>query len=105
VPVRGSPLYDGDQIYERLRGIVRDHARWDLFFARNGIVPITVAYETLIENPQSCVDQVAGLFGLCGHTPIDGGQVTLAVQRDALTEEWRARFLSERRNLDVVDAL
>jgi LPS sulfotransferase NodH len=45
------------------------------------------------------------MFGLRGRTPIDLGQITLEIQRDALTDEWRARFLAERRNLGVLDAL
>jgi len=105
VPAQDTPSYDGDLIYERLRGIVRDYARWELFFARNGIAPARVAYETLVDDPQGCVDQVAGMFGLAGRTPIDRTQITLQVQRDALTEEWRARFLAERRDLDRMDAL
>jgi LPS sulfotransferase NodH len=105
MPAQGTPSYDGDQIYERLLGIVRDYARWELFFARNGIEPTRVAYETLVEDPQACVDEVAAMFGLRGRTPIDLGQITLEIQRDALTDEWRARFLAERRNLGVLDAL
>jgi len=105
MPVQGTPSYDGDRIHECLRGIVRDYARWELFFARNGIEPTRVAYETLVDDPQACVDDIAAVFGLRGRTPIDMGQVTLQIQRDALTAEWRARFLAERRNLDMLDAL
>jgi LPS sulfotransferase NodH len=104
-PAQGSAVYDADEIYERLRALVRDYARWDLFFARNGIDPLVVSYESLVESPQGCVDRIAGLFGLQGPALIDARLVDLAIQRDALSAEWKTRFLAERHGLDALDPL
>src|SRR5262249_31356586 len=96
-------IYDADQIRAYLRAAAQDYARWDVFFARNGIDPTVITYEDMLAEPQACVDRVASLFGLQGQARIKAEAVDLAVQRDATTEEWRARFLGEHRNLDELD--
>jgi len=101
----GAARYDGDQIREHLRVAALDHARWDVFFARNGIGPTVIAYEDLVADPQAGVDRIAALFGLQNEARIKPETVDLAIQRDATTEEWKARFLSEYRNLDELDLL
>ena len=103
VPGREPAVYDADQIYQCLRAAASDNARWNIFFARNGIEPAAIMYEDLVADPQEAVDRVASLLGLCGVARISPDKVDLAVQRDATTEEWRARFLAERRNLDAID--
>ena len=65
--------------------------------------PVVITYEELLVDPQSSIDKVAALFGLQGQTPIRKEKVDLGIQRDALTEVWRARFRDEFRNPDEVD--
>lgn len=98
-------VYDANQIHQQLRVAAGDYARWDVFFARNGIDPTVIMYEDLVADPQGAVDRVADLFGLRGRARIKADLVDLAIQRDATTEEWRARFLAERRDLDALDVL
>ena len=105
VPARAPAVYDAHQIHQCLRAAASDVARWDVFFARNGVGPAAIVYEELVADPQAAVDRVASLFGLCGVARIAPDKVHLAVQRDATTEEWRARFRAERRNLDAIDKL
>ena len=100
---QGRADYDGGQIYERLRAAARDYVRWDVFFARNGIEPTVLVYEDLVADPQSAVDRVARLFGLQGQARVAHQGVELEIQRDSTTEEWRARFRDEYRNLDDLD--
>jgi trehalose 2-sulfotransferase len=100
-----SAVYDGAGIYERLRAAARDYARWDIFFARNGIEPTVIAYDELIADPQAAVDKVADLFGLQGRAPIRADDIHLEIQRDAATDDWKARFYDEYRNLDELDVL
>lgn len=97
MPAQGPALYDGVQIYERLQNVARDYAWWDIFFARKAVAPTTIVYEDLLADPQSVVDQVADLFGLRGHARAAGERIDLKIQRDAMTEEWRARFLDDYR--------
>ena len=103
MPARGPAVYDGAQIYERLQFAVRDYARWDIFFARKAVAPTIVVYEDLLADPQSAVDQIAGLFGLRGQARAAGERVDLKIQRDTTTEEWRARFLDEYRDRKALD--
>jgi len=105
MPARGPAMYDGAQIYERLQFAARDYAWWDIFFARQAVVPTIIVYEDLLADPQSAVDQVADLFGLRGYARVASERIDLTLQRDATTEEWRARFLAEYRDRDALDLL
>ena len=68
-------------------------------------VPTIIVYEDLLADPQSAVDQIADLFGLRGCARVASERVDLVMQRDATTEEWRARFLAEYRAHNVSDLL
>jgi LPS sulfotransferase NodH len=105
MPARGPALYDGAQIYERLKIAARDYARWDIFFARRAVAAAVIIYEVFLVDPQSAVDQVADLFGLRGQARAAGERIDLKSQRDAITEEWRARFLDEYRGRNELDLL
>jgi len=102
---QGVAHYDGAQIYARLQGAARDYARWDVFFARKAIAPTTVVYEDMLADPQAAVDRVAELFGLRGDARMAGERVDLVMQRDAVTEDWRARFLDQYGGRGELDAL
>jgi len=105
MPARGPTIYDSAQIYERLQFAARDYARWDIFFARKAVAPTIIVYEDLLADPQSAVDQVAGLFGLRGQARAASERIDLEIQRDATTEEWRARFLDEYSGRNALDLL
>jgi LPS sulfotransferase NodH len=105
MPARGPAPYDGEQIHERLRIAARDYAWWDIFFARKAVASTIIVYEDLLADPQSAVDQVADLFGLRGQARVATERVDLKIQRDATTEEWRARFLDEYRGHNALDLL
>lgn len=102
---QGVPCYDGARIYAGLQDAARDYARWELFFARMDIVPITIVYEDMLADPQAAVDQVAQLFGLRGQAQASAQCIDLQVQRDALTDQWRARFLADYGCLDSLDMI
>jgi LPS sulfotransferase NodH len=105
VPAKAPPTYDPNLIKESLVGTVKDQARWALFFARTGIAPLPVYYEDVVTNPQATIDRIAGLVGTRQQVVIRPDLIDLKVQRDALTEEWRARFLREEGGGDVLDQL
>jgi trehalose 2-sulfotransferase len=102
---QGTPVYDGAAIRNSLHAAARDYARWQVFFARNGIDPTIMLCEDLVADPQRAVDQVAALFGLSGQTPIDPGRINLVIQRDALNEAWKQRFRSEERDTSKLDLI
>ena len=95
MPARGPAMYDGARIYQRLQFAARDYAWWDTFFARQAVVPTIIVYEDMLADPQAAVDRVADLFGLRGHARVASERIDLTMQRDAITEEWRVRFVAE----------
>lgn len=102
---QSAARYDGEAILEALRLSAIQDARWEVFFARNGIEPLRLVYEDALKAANATVGAVADLVGL-ETTPTGVFDATrVAVQRDALTEEWRSRFLSEFANRNVLDRL
>lgn len=104
-PSHGEPRYDAHAIRASLDARVREQARWELFFGRNDLRPLRLAYEDVAADPQAAVDAVAALFALAPSPRIDPGGLTLEVQRDTLSEDWRARFLAAERDLTRLDTL
>jgi trehalose 2-sulfotransferase len=63
-------------------------------------VPVLhIVYEQLLLHPQATVDGVARFIGLQDAATVDFTKVTVSVQRDELTEEWRKRFIGQARDL------
>ncbi len=91
----GDAAYDPALIQQCLGRIVRDEARWRLWFARTGIEALSLEYETVAADPVAAVRAVAALVGVDAPDP-DMSRIELRPQRDAGTERWRQRFLSER---------
>jgi LPS sulfotransferase NodH len=94
MPVCAEPRYDAAAITRALRNTAKDQARWNFWFARTGIEPLRLRYEDIIANPQSAVDGVAALVGV-ERLAVRAEDATVRVQRDALSEAWRARYLQE----------
>lgn len=102
---RAEPSYDGESILEGLEWVAIQDARWEVFFARNGIEPLRLVYEDVMAAPEAAVAAVATLVGLDKPPSIAPGLIELEIQRDALTEDWRTRFLREYGNPDDIDEL
>jgi LPS sulfotransferase NodH len=102
-PPGAAPLYDRAQIADCLARIAWGQARWESWFARNGIEPLRLVYEEVAAAPQAAVDAVARLVGLDGPVPVDASQVAVRVQRDAATLEWRERFVRETGDISYLD--
>jgi LPS sulfotransferase NodH len=105
IPGEVQPTYDAALILNQLTEIIRERARWSMFFARTGIAPEVLTYDTVVSDPQSAVDRVAGLVGISEHAVYDPSRADLAVQRDETTAQWRHRFIAEHGNPDFVDPL
>ena len=95
-PRQGEPRYDGAAIADSLARLAYGQARWQSWFARNGIEPLRLVYEDVVAAPQAAVDAVAKLVGVEELARADLSQIEVRVQRDALTEAWRERFVRER---------
>lgn len=102
VSAEGAPRYDRRLIADRLTRLAHGHARWESYFARNGIVPLRLVYEELVADPQGAVDAVRCLVDV-ESSEVDLSQVELTVQADEVTEEWRRRFIGEMGDRTYLD--
>lgn len=101
---RPEPRYDRRAIRHQLHQMVYNQARWQAFFIRNDIVPLRLVYEDFSADMQAAVDRIAAHIelegaGTEGRATVNPEAMTLAIQRDGISAEWRARFLQESRKL------
>jgi LPS sulfotransferase NodH len=98
---RRAPAYDRRAITIAMQAIARGQARWELWFAVNGITPLGLGYESLMADPDAAVAGIARLVGVEG-AAIDWTRVSAGVMRDGLNEEWKQRYLAEAASPDAV---
>jgi len=92
---RGAPAYSHGQIRHAIQSIRQQEAIWDETMARLAAQPLVVAYEEILSDAQHVVDRIATHMGVAMPVPIDRTLITLSVQRDEQSVEWRERFLAE----------
>jgi LPS sulfotransferase NodH len=103
-PAERLAVYDAGLIHSQLMTIVQERAQWEAFFARTGIKPVRIVYERLLEDRPSYVGLVANLMDV-EDPVVDQRRVDVAIQRDAVTEEWEQRFRAESGDPNVLDEL
>lgn len=85
--------FDAGRIAGRIAAFAEDNRGWDIFFGRNGIVPVHVLYEDLVADPARAVRAVGAALGLEG-LALDPARLTLQRQAGALNQRWRELFLA-----------
>jgi LPS sulfotransferase NodH len=98
-PIKAEPVYDFELLTSAVRTILRGRARWSYYFARNGVPVLHLFYEQITQAPQQCCEAVGAFLGLETAPVMDPGLVNMVIQRDAINEEWRARFTAEAGDL------
>lgn len=105
VPADRDIGFNGEAIQQMLIELARGKARWDVYFARNGIDPLMIAYEDFAADPYPVVHEIARRVG----EAVDDRDLELAsplhVQHDALSASWKRRFLDEYHNLDALETI
>lgn len=91
----GEAFYDSRRIAREIRRLAWGQARWSAFFARCGLAPLHLDYEDIVLQPQEAAGKVARLVGLEDPARVDLQQVQTRPQRDAVSDEWRRRFVGE----------
>jgi LPS sulfotransferase NodH len=89
-----EPAYSRDLVDRARQFLEEEDASWARVLAAQGLTALELTYEDLVQDPQRQVDRVAALMRLRGRPAVDPAQVTVRVQRDAATDEWRARYLA-----------
>jgi LPS sulfotransferase NodH len=99
-PPAAEPRYTRWAIGRELRRLCASQVRWRRYFACNGIEPLRLCYEEIIEDPQAAISAIACHIGLEDCATADLARVDLEVQRDSLSDEWRRRFIGEAGDFD-----
>ncbi len=101
-PVVGAPEYSRQDIANRIAGITAGNALFEHFFALNGIRPLRVNYDAMIDNPERILARVSKHIGI---PPLELNleKVSLAKQGNATNRDWRARFLASERATALKD--
>ena len=100
-----QPVYDTGQISAALDEVVISQARWNKFFSRNGIRPLKLSYESFTADPGAALRQIAKFTGVPMPSRFGRVKSRLGVQRDGTSQEWRERFLNEKRSLRYLDKI
>lgn len=90
-----AATYDAPAIQREMAGLADDNARWQRYFAENGLRPLVLAYDALVAEPEVAVRAVASLMAIEGPATIDPSLLTVGIQRTDRNLEWRRRFLRE----------
>ncbi len=93
----GTAKYDRRFIEDCMGFLSREYEYWEGFFAREKISPLRLVYEDVLKDPQRAIESVAALFGTSAQIGTDSSAITLAILRDAVSDDWRQRFLEEKR--------
>jgi LPS sulfotransferase NodH len=97
--------FDGEAIRQCLFELVRSRGRWEVYFARNGIEPLAIAYEDLAADPYTAVGAIGRRVGEAVGPQDVVVTAPLRVQRDDISALWKQRFFAAYRDLDLLDAL
>lgn len=95
----GEPVYDFDHINRELVRLLRARTRWAYFLARNDLPVLHLEYERLVQAPEVVVADIARFMGVSDPVAVNMDLVNMETQRDALSDEWRARFRAQARDL------
>jgi len=98
-----APHYDDRAIGRMMMQIAHNQARWRVWFARNGLTVLRLTYEEVVRDPQEAAEAVARHVGILTVPRVDLSRVAMAIQRDALSDLWRQKFLAQRRDLGYLD--
>jgi trehalose 2-sulfotransferase len=87
-------FYDRAAIAFALKRLTLAQARWRIFFATNDLRPLHLIYEEICEDPMAAVRSIAervdvDVAGLVSSAP------AMRVQRDAISDEWRERYIQD----------
>lgn len=101
-PSGASVWYDRDAISVRLNEIIVGNGRWRLYFAQNNVRPLSLFYEDVVEDPRQAARLVADFMNEPVVPQFCLSSIDLQVQRDALSDAWRKRYLAEMADLDAL---
>ena len=101
-PAKKEAVYSTRRISTLLGRLVQRDTRWALFFARNGIVPLRVDYESVELDPLASVREIGEFCDISlGDVQLRPGE-EYGRQRNSLNADWREQFVREVGNPDIL---
>ena len=96
-PERRAPVFRGDEVRETLQLLLKENAAWDSLFNALDIEPLRLTYEGLCADLGGELGRTLDFLGVPKESVDLQRAVDLATsyfrpQRDAVTDEWRARY-------------
>jgi LPS sulfotransferase NodH len=86
-----TPAYDFDHLSATLAELEAHDADWHRWFDAEGIDPLSLTYETLVENPAAALARICDALGQPAPDPATVIPATARLS-DAVNESWAARF-------------
>ncbi|MBM2714064.1 Stf0 sulfotransferase family protein [Mesorhizobium caraganae] len=86
-----EPRYDFERIQHELAEVETYHAAWNIWFAKQGIVPLRIGYESLSANPAATLASICEALGV---PPPNSGDIKPGVAKlsDETSLDWMRRF-------------
>ncbi len=89
-----EPEYDAQRLWRQYQTLLNYDDEWEAWFAKEGIEPHRVLYETLSVSPSAVVSGILGHLGR--NADLAQGLVPdVAKLSDQISQDWEARFRSE----------
>ena len=84
--------FDEARVMKAIDYVLRDELKWKKFFAMNGLQPLRLTYEALLEDPQRTCQQLARYVGVDTDHAFSLADTDLLRQSNELNEEWIKRI-------------
>lgn len=91
----GQLVYDRAAIDSEMRLLALAEARWQDFFTRWNVQPLTLVYEDYQHDYEGTVARIVDYLGVQDPYALDASQISLTRLADDVTEEWVARYWSK----------
>jgi LPS sulfotransferase NodH len=93
---KGKPVYDGKRLRATLCNLAIRRERWEVFFARTGVVPYRVDYSQLVQHPYDVAFEIGKHAGVRERAIVNRHSwYRFERQSDSINDEWRQRFIRE----------
>ena len=90
-----EPRFDFDRIHATVGQLSEMMTQWETLFAAHGIQPLRVSYEAINSDVDAVIARIADYLGIRLGGPTSFKERRDTLQRDAINQEWRARFLEQ----------
>jgi LPS sulfotransferase NodH len=96
---RNNIDYDRDEITKFVNLITENNARFENYFALNGINPLRIYYEEINSDVRAVVHRIKDYLGVDGEINLQLDEARCKVQRTSKNAEWANRLIEEVKHL------